>query len=73
MNTILVQEPTAQEEVEIRAKIDEALAELKRLNTEMAQEQKDIDRLKFETKELRAESHSLMEQTQKILAALEAS
>lgn len=72
MNTAIFQKPTTQEEVEIKTKIDEALAELKRLNAEMAQEQKDIDRLKFETKELRTESHLLMEQTQKILAALEA-
>lgn len=33
MNTAIFQKPTMQEEVEIKTKIDEALAELKRLRT----------------------------------------
>lgn len=72
MNTAIFQKPTTQEEVEIKTKIDEALAELKRLNAEMAQDRADFARLAEETKELRTESHLIMAKTQKVLAALEA-
>lgn len=72
MNTAIFQKPTTQEEAEIKAKIDEALAELKRLNAEMAQERTDFVRLAEETKELRAESYLIMAKTQEVLAALEA-
>ncbi len=72
MITKLSQEPTTQEEVEIKTKIDETLAELKRLNAEMARDRADFVRLAEETKELRTESHMIMAKTQEMLAALEA-
>ena len=72
MNTAIFQKPTTQEEVEIKTKIDEALAELKRLNTEMAQDRADFVRLAGETKALRSKSHLTMAKTQEVLAVLEA-
>ena len=71
MNTAIFQKPTRQEEVEIKTKIDEALAELKRLNAEMARDRADFVRLAEETKELQTESHLIVVKTQEVLAALE--
>ncbi len=72
MNTAIFQKPTAQEEVEIKTKIEEALAELKRLNAEMAQDRADFVHLAEETKALRSESHLILAKTREVLAALEA-
>lgn len=72
MNTAIFQKPTMQEEAEIKTKIDEALAELKRLNAEMAQDRADFVRLAEETKTLRSESDLIRAKTREALAALKA-
>ncbi len=73
MNTTLLQEPTGDEALEIRAKIDSSLAELKRLNAEMAQDRMNFNRLSVETQEIAQESRRIMARTQEILLQLEAS
>lgn len=72
MNTAIFQKPTMQEEAEIKTKIDEALAELKRLNAEMAQDRADFVRLAEKTKTLRSESDLIRAKTREALAALKA-
>ena len=73
MNSTIIQEPTAEEEAEIKSQIDDALAELKRMNAEMAQDRIEFSRLSLETQEIARESRRIMARTQEILTQLEAS
>ncbi len=73
MNTAIFQKPTIQEETEIKAKIDDALVELKRLNMKMAQDRAEYERLDSEMHEIALESRRIMAQTQGIIAQLGAS
>ena len=73
MNSTITQEPTTEEEAEIKSQIDDALAELKRLNAEMAQDRVEFSRLSLETQEIARESRRIMARTQEIITQLEAS
>jgi Tfp pilus assembly protein PilN len=54
------------------ALLESYLAEMRRLNAIMRQDQADIDRLKEETNQLKAETQRLREETEATLARLKA-
>jgi len=72
MNTAFSQEQTVQEEAEIKAKIDDALAELKRLNAEMVRDRAEFERLALETRSIAEDSRRMMARAQEIILQLEA-
>jgi len=72
MNTAFSQEQTVQEEAEIKAKIDDALAELKRLNAEMVRDRAEFERLALETRSIAEDSRRMMARTQEIILQLAA-
>jgi|GEM_PF-6356242 len=72
MNTAFSQEQTVQEEAEIKAKIDDALAELKRINAEMVRDRAEFERLALETRSIAEDSRRMMARTQEIILQLAA-
>lgn len=72
MNTAFSQEQTVQEEAEIKAKIDDALAELKRLNAEMVRDRAEFERLALETRSIAEDSRRMMARAQEIILQLAA-
>jgi len=72
MNTAFSQEQTVQEEAEIKAKIDDALAELKRINAEMVRDRAEFERLALETRSIAEDSRRMMARAQEIILQLEA-
>ena len=65
-------EPTATEAMELQAMIERYLIEGKHLSEQMARDQETIDRLKFETGLIAAETRAMMEDLQSTLARLRA-
>ena len=72
MNTAFSQEQTVQEEAEIKAKIDDALAELKRINAEMVRDRAEFERLALETRSIAEDSRRMMARAQEIILQLAA-
>ena len=72
MNTAFSQEQTVQEEAEIKAKIDDALAELRRINAGMVRDRAEFERLALETRSIAEDSRRMMARTQEIILQLAA-
>jgi prefoldin subunit 5 len=65
-------EPTAAEAAELQAQISHYLAEMKRLNEQMARDQERIDTLKSESRVITAETRVLMDGLQSALSEMSA-
>ncbi len=72
MADTLTSEPTAKEAAELQADITHYLTEMRQLNELMAQDQKRIDALKVETREIAGETRLMLESLQGTLQELSA-
>ncbi len=72
MADAIILEPTAEEDVQHQAQIDDYLGEMKRLNSEMAAEQPVMDALKVETRMLALETRTILSDIWATIARIEA-